>query len=269
MQTKVFKFIFIFVFIISANYLRAQEESANLNTEKTINEEIQEQLAPVTIHGQFKSMHLWRGLAVTNSVVLDVDAGISTKNGILKGGVWGGYGTNGVYREFDYYVIFSPLKNLSFAVWDINNYSTNATWANTDFFDYNADTTGRFIDASVSYTISDKVPLNLYWATVIHGRDRGISNEKNLYSTYVQASYPVIDKKFATVSLLAAGAFALSPEKGAGDRNFYGPKSGFANLGFIVSKTLILGRYELPVSATASWSPINDSGNIQIAVDLF
>lgn len=255
--------------LLSTTTLLAQERAINDSIPFSINEEFQQELTPFYLHSQVKSMHLWRGIAVTNSVVLAMDAGVSTKDGKLKAGVWGGYGTNGEYREFDYYAIFSPVKNLSIAIWDIYNYSSNATWNNNDIFEYTADKTGRFIDLSVSYTISDEVPLNLYWATVIHGRDRSTENDKNLYSTYVQVSYPVVKNKAIDLDLLVGGAFALSPEKENKDRHFFGPKPGLANVGFIMGKTLNFGRYQLPVNATASWSPINDTGNVQLAFNIF
>ncbi|WP_413532138.1 hypothetical protein [Empedobacter brevis] len=267
---KIRKTILISTLLLSTNSIFAQQqEPQNDSIPLSINDEFQQELSPFYLHSQVKSMHLWRGIAVTNSLVLTVDAGVSTKDGKLKGGVWGGYGTNGVYREFDYYVIYSPVKNLTFALWDIYNYSTNATWNNEDFFEYNADKTGHFLDLSVSYTISDKIPLNLYWSTVIHGRDRGVNNEKNLYSSYVQASYPVVKSKAINLDLFVGGAFALSPEEGEKDRNFFAPKSGINNLGFVIGKTLDFGRYKLPINATASWSPTNNSGNIQLALDVF
>ncbi len=268
MRMTTIKLIIMGSLFLNNKLIYAQEKKDTVK-ELSINEEIQQELSPIYLKGQLKSMHLWRGIAVTNAIVLDVDAGISTKDGKLKSGVWGGYGANGVYREFDYYVTYAPTKNLTFALWDIYNYSTNATWNNSNFFEYSADKTGHFLDLSVSYTISDKMPLNLYWATVIQGRDRGINNEKNLYSTYVQASYPVIRKKGVDLDLYIGGAFALSPEKDQKSKNFYGPKSGIASLGFVATKTLHLGRYNLPISATTSWSPINKAGNIQLAFDFF
>ncbi|WP_313374546.1 hypothetical protein [Chishuiella sp.] len=258
------------LFVFSQTYdVTDLKMNENQKNESSLNDEFQQELSPFYLHGQLKTMHLWRGIAVTNSTVFAIDAGVGTNDGKLKAGVWGGYGTTGEYREFDYYAIYSPVKNLTFALWDIYNYSTNATWNNKDFFEYNADKTGHFLDLSVSYTLSDKVPLNLYWSTVIHGRDRGLENEKNLYSSYVQASYPVVKSKAINLDLYAAAAFALSSEKEDKGKNFYGPKSGLANVGFIVGKTLNFGRYQLPITATASWSPINDSGNIQLAFNIF
>lgn len=270
MRDNIKKIVISSALLFGGVFVFAQEQEEKSDSiPMSLNDEFQEEITPFYLHGQIKSMHLWRGLAVTNSAVMAVDAGVATNDGKLKAGIWGGYGTNGVYREFDYYVIYSPVKNLTFALWDIYNYSTNATWNNSDFFEYDANKTGHFLDLSVAYTISDKIPLKLYWSTVIQGRDRGANNEKNLYSSYVEASYPVVKNKAISLDLVVGGAFALSPEEEDKGRNFYGPKSGLANVGFIMGRTLHLGRYNLPISATATWSPINDSGNIQLAFNIF
>ncbi|MFT4204392.1 MAG: hypothetical protein QM610_10845 [Chitinophagaceae bacterium] len=227
-----------------------------------------EAISPFYLHTQIKSMHLWRGLAVTNSWMVGLDGGVGTRDGKLKAGVWGGYSSNGVYREFDYYATYSPVKNLTFALWDIYNYSTDATWNNNSFFNYNADTTGHFLDLSASWTVSDKLPLNLYWATVIEGRDRTVKNDGNRYSTYVQASYPVVQNKAVDLSLLVGYSFALKPDKDSKSQ-FYGSKDGFNNIGFVLSRNLHIGRYVLPVSATPSWNVIGKQGNIQLAFNVF
>lgn len=223
---------------------------------------------PLYLHTQLKSMHLWRGLAVTNTAVVAIDGGVSTRNQKLKAGIWGGYGLTGVYKEFDYYVAYSPAKNLTFAVWDIYNYSTDATWNNKKFFDYGDSTTGHFIDVSANWKVSQKVPLTLYWATIVHGRDRGVLNQKNLYTTYVQATYPVVQNKQVNFDLIVGGAFAFRHDEGY-KNNFYGSNDGFTNIGCKITRILELGKYKLPVSATPSWNPVRNSGNIQLAVDLF
>lgn len=231
-------------------------------------ESLAKEIEPFYLHSQVKSMHLWRGLAVTNSWMLAMDGGVATNNGKLKAGVWGGYSSNGVYKEFDYYAIYSPVKNLTFALWDIYNYSTDATWNNKSFLNYNADTTGHFLDLSASWTVSDKLPLNLYWATVIEGRDRSVKNDKNRYSTYVQATYPVYKSHNMNLSLFLGGSFALSPDKDS-KAQFYGPKAGFNNIGFVLGRDLHIGNYTLPVSMTPSWNVIGKQGNIQLAFNVF
>ncbi|BAV05439.1 hypothetical protein FLA_1446 [Filimonas lacunae] len=239
----------------------AQTDTTTKHTDSTV-------ISPLYFHSQLKSMHLWRGLAVTNTATLAIDGGISTRDQKLKAGIWGGYGLTGVYKEFDYYVAYSPLKNLTFAVWDIYNYSTDATWNNHNFFDYKDSTSGHFIDVSANWKVSEKLPLTLYWATVVHGRDRGVLNQKNLYSTYVQASYPVVQNKNVNFDLIVGGAFAFRHDEGY-KNNFYGPNDGFTNIGFKLTRVLELGKYKIPVSAQPSWNPVRKAGNIQLAVDLF
>lgn len=241
-----------------------QKDTAQTEPQKTFSEAI----SPFYLHTQVKSMHLWRGLAVTNSWMIGVDGGVGTNDGKLKGGIWGGYSSNGVYREFDYYVSYAPIKNLTFALWDIYNYSTDATWNNHSFFNYNADTTGHFLDLSASWTISDKLPLNLYWATVVAGRDRTVKNDANRYSTYVQATYPVVQNRYVNLALYVGYSFALKPDKDS-KAQFYGPKDGFNNIGFVLNRDLHIGKYVLPVSATPSWNVIGKQGNIQLAFNVF
>ncbi|QES90481.1 hypothetical protein [Rhizosphaericola mali] len=229
---------------------------------------VSKDIEPFYLHTQVKSMHLWRGLAVTNSWMVAMDGGVGTIDRKLRAGIWGGYSSNGEYKEFDYYAIYNPSKNLAFALWDIYNYSTYATWNNHSFLNYNADTTGHFLDLSASWTISDKLPLNLYWATVILGRDRTVKNNGNRYSTYVQATYPVLQRKNTNLSLFIGGSFALKPDKDS-KAQFYGPKPGFNNIGFVLGRDLHIGTYTLPVSVTPSWNIIGQTGNVQLAFNVF
>ena len=256
------------VLAIGSNVPQLYAQDAKNSSKTEIQTSLEESISPFYLHTQVKSMHLWRGLAVTNSWMVAMDGGVGTNDGKLKGGIWGGYSSNGVYREFDYYAIYTPIKNLSFAFWDIYNYSTNATWNNNSFLNYNADTTGHFLDLSANYTISEKVPLSLYWATIIEGRDRTVKKDANRYSTYVQASYPVVENKAVNLNLIVGYSFALKPDKDS-KAQFYGPKDGFNNIGFALSRDLHIGQYVLPVSVTPSWNVIGKQGNVQLVLNLF
>ncbi|WP_029904225.1 hypothetical protein [Prevotella sp. 10(H)] len=226
-----------------------------------------EKYTPIDFSLQLKNMHLWRGLQVTNTALGAVDLHFKDKSNSFAVGLWGGAGFTGDYREFDYYVSYSK-SGFTVAVWDIYNFSKDATYNNRQVFNYSARETGHFIDISLAYRFQGNFPLNISWATIFFGRDRGALNEKNLYSTYVSMDYPVLRGKVVDVSLGVAGAFALNPEKGT-DANFYAKDAGIVNINITASKKLQLGSYTLPVSVMGMFNPANNEANLQIALDIF
>ncbi|NDV94800.1 hypothetical protein D0T84_07685 [Dysgonomonas sp. 521] len=222
---------------------------------------------PVDFSLQLKNMHLWRGLQVTNTALAAVDLNIKDKSKSFTFGLWGGAGCTGDYKEFDYYLSYEK-NGFKVALWDIYNFSKDATYNNRQVFNYSARETGHFIDLSIAYRFQGSFPLNISWATVIFGRDRGAMNEKNLYSTYVSMDYPVLRGNVVDVDLGLAGAFALNPEKGT-DAHFYAKDAGIVNISVTASKKLQLGSYTLPVSVMGMWNPANNEANLQIALDIF
>lgn len=220
---------------------------------------------PIDISLQVKTAHLWRSLDVTNTAMTAVDM-YYVKDG-FKAGLWGGAGFTGVYKELDYYVSYHK-KGFMVAVWDIYNFSSDAKYNNNEFFNYNASETGRFIDLSLGYQFQEKIPVRLDVSTIIFGRDRGISNERNLYTTYVALGYPAIRNKKVNVDLGIAGAFTLKPEEGS-KANFYAHKDGIVNVNLTVSKVLTFLEYQIPVSAMVMVNPVENQGHLQLAVNLF
>lgn len=230
---------------------------------------------PIGFGLQLKNMHLWRGLQVSEEAMLGADIYLTDKNQMFKVGLWGGAGITGDFKEFDYYASFEH-KGLKIAVWDIYNFSRGANYNNTEVFNYNAKETGHFVDVSIGYTFQGNFPLSINWATVVFGRDRAYFlnpldqnfNKKNLYSTYVSASYPVLRDKYIDLELGIAGAFALSPVKGT-SQNFYGKSAGIVNINFVASKDIkITKSYTLPISVMGMWNPANSTANIQVALDV-
>lgn len=140
---------------------------------------------------QLRNNHLWRGIEVASGLVYTGDIHLDYKN--FYGGFWAGGTANGDYKEFNNYIGYKN-KHLTLELWDIYNFSPNATYNNKEFFNYNARETGRFMDFRSYYTISDRIPLILSWNTVISGRDRNKENTHNKYSTFVFAEYPVYKK---------------------------------------------------------------------------
>ncbi|WP_131839621.1 hypothetical protein [Acetobacteroides hydrogenigenes] len=223
------------------------------------------------MHLQVKNMHLWRGYAVTEAPMTGLNVAYINPSKTFKVGVWGGAGFNGDYREFDYYVAYNK-GGFKFEVWDIFNFSPGMP---TKLFDYDQKTTSHFIDVTLGYQFGKSFPLYLSASTIVYGRDLesipsslpgvGPRLGDNRYSTYVHAEYPVCNYNGYDLKLYLGGAFALAGQT----QNFYASKSNIVATGFVVSKSLTIGSYTIPVSATALWNPELNSGNIQLAVDLF
>lgn len=226
---------------------------------------------PVSGSLQLKSSHLWRGIEVADEVTLAADVNVHDRSERLKFGIWSGAGINGNFKEIDYYASFN-LGGLTLAVWDIYNFSPSATYNNRQAFNYKAAQTGHFVDASLAWRVSERFPLRLYWATVVFGRDRGELNERNRYSTYVEAGYPFKLPEGIGLELSAAGAFALNRGHDADGRlskaHFYGRTPGVVSVCMTVSKDIKLGSYTLPVAVMTMWNPENNSVNAQVSLNI-
>jgi hypothetical protein len=252
---KIFKFLFP-VYLIITSPLCAQDDS----------------LKHIPVEGslQLENMHLWRGQEVVDEFTLATEIYYTDKSRTFKFGLWGGSGLNGKFKEFDYYFNYSK-SGLTFAIWDIYNFSPNAEYNNKQFFNYNARETGRFIDASLSYRFQDNFPVKLFWATILFGRDRGALNERNRYSTYTEVSFPVLSQGM-NIDIGIGGAFALRRERDLNGKklnsHFYGNTPGIININLQASRQLDLLGYKLPVSLFAMWNPESNYANLEIALNL-
>ncbi|ORL46642.1 hypothetical protein IIF7_03961 [Zunongwangia atlantica 22II14-10F7] len=249
--------------MLAGNISRAQVSEENIVEERN-EDEVEDDTKLFHFNLQLKNMHLWKGLHVTDAPMTAVDLNYTSKNGFFKAGVWGGRGFNGDYTEFDYYVSFMH-KGWSLAIWDINNYSD---FPDAKIFDYDRSTTSHFVDVTLAYQFQ-KVPLKLSWSTIVQGRDTFINDDgqlRNAYSNYVEASYVILDKSNWSLSGLVGGSWSFAPQ----EAHFYGDEPGITNVGFIYNRDLnIFDKFTLPVSATASWNPVQDYGAIQVAFNLF
>jgi hypothetical protein len=220
---------------------------------------------------QLKNMHLWRGQEVSDEVTLTTDINIQDRSNIFKFGIWGGMGVNGNFKEIDYYASFSQ-SGFTLAAWDIYNFSSGVDYNNRQAFNYSARETGHFADVSLAYQFQKNFPLKLYWATVVFGRDRGVLNEKNRYSSYAEISYPVKLKNEISLEIGVAGAFALSEGKDITGKkskaHFYGDSPGIVNVNLTLSKDLNICGYKLPISIMTMWNPEKNYANMQIALNL-
>lgn len=223
------------------------------------------------LEAHLQNMHLWRGMEVTDGFVLTTDLSVTDKKEHFRAGLWGGTNQNGSYKEFDYYLSYT-WRRFNIAVWDIYNFSPGAEYNNEEFFNYKSKETGCFIDATLSYTLSERYPLHLSWSTILYGRDRDEQNGKNRYSTFIYVEYPVWKSDKWEVSPGMGGAFALSSGKDANgystSRHFYGTSAGIVHLSLVTTYQLFAFKKTFPVTVLALWNPQNNKGFLQIGVRL-
>ncbi len=210
--------------------------------------------------------HLWRGIEVSDGLVLCTDLALHDKKRHVKAGVWGGTNTSGNYKEFNFFGEVR-LGGLKLSLWDIYNFSPGADYNNREFFNYSAHTTGRFLDCILTYDVSHIVPslpLTLSWSTILFGRDRWADNSANRYSTYVSAGYTLYRDAAWQFDIGVGGAFTLADH--AGDAStFYSHKAGVVHCELHAQRQVaITDSYTLPVYVGMVFNPVENRAFMQI-----
>ncbi len=228
--------------------------------------------AQLHLKANLQNMHLWRGMEVADGVVLTTDLSVTDRNERLRIGVWGGMNADGSYKEFNNYLSYT-YRCFSLAVWDTYNFSPGADYNNEEFFNYKARATGRFIDATLSYTGHEKLPLFVSWSTILYGRDRDGLNAQNRYSTFVYADYPVFRDERWEVRPGVGGAFAFAPGRDAdansSSAHFYGDTAGIVHVSITTTYRLRVLAHDFPLTVQALWNPQSSKGYLQLGIQLF
>lgn len=100
-------------------------------------------------------------MEVSDGIVLLTDLSYTMANDHVTVGLWGGCNSEGSYKEFNHYLNLKA-GGWGFALWDTYNFSPGASYNNKEYWNYSAHTTGRFLDATLSYQFQDeKFPLLL------------------------------------------------------------------------------------------------------------
>jgi len=228
--------------------------------------------SPLGLSLKLKKGSVWRGIEVNSGIVIDGRLELSTLDNSLSMGVSGVSSVDPQYKEFNYYASFEK-SGFSVAIWDIFNYSDgNALDYNiNDAFNYNASETGRFVDLELGYKFSDAFPIKLSWATIIFGRDRDVINDEgkkgNKYSTFVHASYPVVQDSKVNLDFGIGGAFAFRNASNS-KSNFYGTTYGIVHINLSAHRDVEIGSYKLPISLNAVWNPQKQKTYFEMAFDI-
>ena len=250
--------LFVFVAVLSAQISIAQD--------------VELKDSPIDFTVNLQSNHLWRGLVITDKPVIMVFSSLKlNKSGSFTTGFWGGTSLSNEYdgthyKEINYYMQYAN-NGFSIGLWDLFN--TRGV-DNPDIWNYDQETTGHFLDLRTSYYFGEKFPLKLEADVLLYGSgDSQIdgSDTEQRYSTYIQASYPLIkDSKVNLLGYVGAG-FSLN-----GDTHLYGDKEqnfDIVNIGLTASKTLKFAELTIPVSTTTMWNPSTKIARVQLAVTLF
>ena len=229
--------------------------------------------SPIDFNVDVKTNHLWRGLVITDKPMVAVFSKLKlNKSGSFTTGFWGGMafsnesdGTS--YKEINYYAQY--VKNgLSIGIWDLFNTRSVAV---PDVWNYDKNTTTHLIDLRTSYQFNDNFPLRLEADVLLYGSGDSQLNSggdrDQRYSTYVEASYPVIrDTKVNLKGFVGAG-FSFD-----GDTHLYGDGGqnfDLVNVGLTATKILRFSDLSFPVSATTMWNPSLRIARVQLAISLF
>lgn len=229
-------------------------------------------VAQFHLKSNLQTMHLWCGMEVTSGMVITTDLSYTLWDGYLTAGLWGGTNTRGSYKEFNHYLELN-YSRFKLALWDTYNFSPGADYNHEEYFNYKARETGRFLDATLSSTLSERFPLGISASTILFGRDRDGLNQKNRYSTFLFISYPVWQQKGWEITPGVGCAFAFSSgrdEEGLFSKShFYGNKPGIVQLSLTAVYAFSLWNYPLPLTVCAMWNPQSNKGYFQLGVCLF
>ena len=215
---------------------------------------------------ELKNMHLWHGSIVTPGGMMASSLEFTSTNNKFVAGLWGGASFNGNYKEFSYYSTYRFKDNFNISLISHNNYSNSV---NPDIFSYDKITSPNFLDIVFEYTVSEELPLTIYWSTILFGQGADYETASDgtvtdSYSTYTELRYQLLPKQKTQLTLFAGGAFSFTTEK-----TFYSKSPNIVNFGVSASRNINLLAKDFPVSATAFWNPESKLGALQLAISLF
>ncbi|NRD22351.1 hypothetical protein HNV10_03805 [Winogradskyella litoriviva] len=219
-----------------------------------------------------KTNHLWRGLVITDKPMAAIFSKLRlNKSGSFTTGFWGGMAfsnddDNTSYKEINYYVQYAK-NGLSIGLWDLFN---TRSVENPDIWNYDKNTTTHLLDLRTSYQFNENFPLRLEADVLLYGSgDSQLENgdREQRYSTYIEASYPLISKSRVDINAFVGAGFSLNGDThlyGDGEQNF-----DLVNVGFTAKKTLKFSDLSFPVTATTLWNPSKKIARIQLAINFF
>jgi len=221
-------FLVVAIFVSQASFAETNVEVLNTN-----------------IKVDFKSMHIWRGIASSNVPCIEPTFEV-TKNNTTTG-IWVAQSIDGNYTELDLYFTYK-FRDFSFTIYDY--YCPPSIQASNEIANYNQPNTNHTIELNLAFAGNEKNPFSLLIATMVYGDDLDSETNKQRYSSYIQLGYST-EIENSTIDLFVG----ISPFKG-----IYGEVAGIANAGIKATRNLAISKTKsIPVQASLSTNPMTNS----------
>lgn len=269
-QIKFRKLVFLFLITAVVHTSTAQKE-------------LDDNYQAFTAGAHLKNMHTWHGFVVHPGAVFATNLEFNSKNKKFTLGVWGGASFTSVnvahkttgenvaahYQEFSLYSKYRFSDKFFIEAVSHNNYTgVEERGDQLHYWSYDITQGYNFVDFNLGYNLTPKTLV--YLATIVGGgsgdyevQDNGTL--KNSWTHYLELSSKVWEKKDASLSLFAAGAWSFVT-----DKTFYTQgKGNVINVGATFDNKINIGNHKLPVSVTAMWNPEKEKTVLQLDITLF
>ena len=186
------------------------------------------------------SSNVWRGEYLSG---VSIQPGLSVSAFGLTLGAWGSTDFFGTYKELDFFISY-----------EIGGFSVTLTdyWWEGEHEPYfnKLKRDNRYLEAGIGYTFSGKFPLSLGINTMISGDGDKDADNKQLFSTYITASYP-----FTVGNIDLEAGIGISPWEG-----MFSSKFDVAAINLKASKNLqISPNLSIPLSVDLILAPARDN----------
>jgi hypothetical protein len=203
------------------------------------------ELLNTNIKVDFRSMHIWRGIASSYVPTIEPSFEVSKNNSTT--GIWLAQSIDGNYTELDLYFTYKH-KDFSFTLFDY--YCPPSIQASNEIANYNQPNTNHTIELNLGFTGNERIPFSVLLATMIYGDDLDSETNKNRYSSYIQLGYSTKIEN-SSIDLFVG----ISPFK-----SYYGETAGIVNAGITATKDLAISKTKsIPMQASLITNPMTNS----------
>ncbi len=206
----------------------------------------------LTIGVDLMSRYIFRGTELGRGSP-SIQPNLEYTRGKFTAGFWGAYSTNPTgAQEADFYISYAIIEQLTLTLTDYFFPTEEGAYK---YFDYDKLTTGHLLEATISYSGTDKLPLNIVFASNFYGSDALRLNKdgtrKNIqYSSYAELGY--------TFKMFDAflGFNITDPDEELGETGFYGNSFGVVNLGVTAKRNIkVTKSFDLPLTFSFITNP--------------